>query len=354
MTYADVQSALSCAGIPLRQLQGPGHVLVTPAAGRIVAMAFTPDGPNLFWSHPQLADSELVKNHPETLVGNLGGDRLWFGPELDYFWNGVPDWANLSNYRVPSDADPGRYQFLDTESDAISLRAQVRLTVRASGERVGFTVKRTFRMAPAPIEAGAHILKEVKYVGIQTLHEIEFEPTTLKGRIDLWHLLQLPVGSLLMVPTKPCTTNCERDPLLYCGPGGWTEHPDCILWRYVGTACTKFGLSSRTLTGRSGVIASLPSGQLSLIVREFSVDHTATYADHPYGVPRSDQCFQVWDGLGFGEMEYHSPMLDAQCGPRALNESDHLWAFAGAPRLIRLLAERLLGIQAPFVKADLE
>jgi hypothetical protein len=46
-----------------------------------------------------------------------------------------------------------------------------------------------------------------------------------------------------------------------------------------------------------------------MIIRDFSVDPDAAYADHPYAIPRFDQAFQAWDGFGFGEMEFCSSGL---------------------------------------------
>jgi hypothetical protein len=347
MIYADVVSALSRLGMPMRQLDGAGHITVIPAAGRVVAMAFTPHGPNLFWSQPQLGNSEIAQNEPQKLIGGVGGDRLWFAPELDYHWNGVPDWENFFNYDVPQEADPGDYQFVDAAPDVISLRAHVQLRVRATGEPVNFEVMRAVRMTPAPIPRHDVSMKNIAYVGIETSHTVQFDSSTTKGRVDLWHLLQAPIGSWLIVPLAPCATSIDRTPVLYTAPGGrWIERSDCFLWRYAGTACTKLGLSSRALTGRTAIMRLLAPEHLCLIVRQFEVDPTARYGDHPYAETRTDQAFQLWDGLGFGEMEYHSPMLDAREGPRTLQESDFLWAFAGPPASISVLTYKLLGIQA--------
>jgi hypothetical protein len=61
-------------------------------------------------------------------------------------------------------------------------------------------------------------------------------------------------------------------------------------------------------------------------------------------LPRDDQVFQAWDGLGFGEMEYHSPVLDAERGPRNLREQDQLWAFGGSAPATAALADILLRV----------
>lgn len=117
-TYSQVVSDLEKASLPVKELHGPGAVGVTLAAGRIVALAFSKDGPNLLWTHPDL--------------GGIGGDRLWFSPELRYHWIGKPDWHGLGNYKVPADTDPGHYRFVDSEPDVVALEATGRLPVQGS------------------------------------------------------------------------------------------------------------------------------------------------------------------------------------------------------------------------------
>jgi len=127
-SFQQIIEMLSAAGVPTRQLAGGGNVAVTPVGGRIVAMAFSPSDRNLFWTNPELINADLVRNHPEKLAGGLGGDRIWFAPELDYHWRGKPDWNTCSNYEVPTSADPGAYKFVSEAADAVTLRAHIVLT----------------------------------------------------------------------------------------------------------------------------------------------------------------------------------------------------------------------------------
>ena len=342
-TYTEVISSLSRAALPLRELHGSGHVAVTTAAGRIIALAFKRNGPNLLWSNPQLSDSALTKNQPEKLVGGLGGDRLWFAPELEYHWHGVPQWDTLTNYKVPTAADPGAYTFNDAADNTIALQGTGALQSTVNGHRVGFEITRTIRMPPSPLPANVALQHQIHYAGIETSHVLRFDSDTTLGRLDLWHLLQMPVGSVLIVPLKAGSSAATQPPLSYAlSRGDWLQKPDKLLWRYGGTAGAKIGLSSRALTGRTAVLQALGTEEYCLIVRQFAVNENAPYADHPYGHPRTDQAFQAFDGMGFGEMEYHSPMLDAQSGPRELRESDQLWAFGGSQTAMSAIAEQLL------------
>jgi hypothetical protein len=352
-SYATVVTALGKASIPVKQLTGSGYVAITLAAGRVVAMAFSEDGPNLFWSNPQLTDTATLKATPEKLVGGFGGDRLWFSPEVSYHWDGRPDWATFSNYKPPAATDPGAYKFMKEGSQSVTLHAAGELPVQGTDRRVGFEVQRTIRMTEAPLRKSDPLMQGVDYVGIETSHVLKIAVSTHLGMIDLWHLLQLPAGTVLIVPIKKTASSQDAQPLTYAAPGAWIQKPDHIMWRYDGKARTKFGLSAAALTGRTALFRELEPGRWCMIVRQFPVDPKASYGDHPYGIPRSDQVFQSWDGFGFGEMEFHGPVLDAERGPRELKESDQLWAFGGSAQAITALAFRLLGVDVGYVMNSL-
>jgi hypothetical protein len=344
--YSQIVSDLEKASVPVKELHGPGAVAVTLAAGRIVALAFAKDGPNLLWTHPDLGDTALVKANPARLVGGIGGDRLWFAPELRYHWVGKPDWRGLGNYKVPADTDPGHYRFVDSEPGVVALEAKGRLPVQGSGdvpsgEYLAFRVERKIRMAQPPLALDDPLMHSVEYVGIETIHELTIQEETRTGEVDLWHLMQTPVGSILIVPLRP---GHRTQPLSYGLPGTWRATSNSVIWRIEGNTNAKIGIAAEALTGRAAMLRRLSSKQWCLIVRQFPVDVSARYGDYPDGAPRKDQVFQAWDGLGFGEMEFHSPVLDAERGPRHLREKDQLWAFGGSAQTISALADLLLQV----------
>jgi hypothetical protein len=339
--YSQIVGDLEKASVPVKELHGPGVVAVTLAAGRIVALAFSKDGPNLFWTHPDLGATGLVKANPTQLMGGIGGDRLWFGPELRYHWVGKPDWQGLGNYKVPADTDPGHYRFVDSEPGVVALEAQGRLPVQGSDQYLDFSVQRKIRMAQPPLSLDDPLMRGVRYVGIEAVHELTIQEETRIGEIDLWHVLQIPVGSILIVPLLP---GHRTQPLSYGLPGAWRTTPDSVIWRIEGNANAKIGIAAHALTGRAAILRRLSSKEWCLMVRQFPVDVSARYGDYPAGVPRDDQVFQAWDGLGFGEMEFHSPVLDAERGPRDLREKDQLWAFGGSAQAILALADTLLHV----------
>jgi hypothetical protein len=337
--YSRIVSDLGKAAIPVRELHGPGVAAITLAAGRIVALAFSKDDPNLLWTHPDLGDTALVRANG--LIGGIGGDRLWFAPELHYHWIGKPDWRRLGNYKVPADTDPGRYRFVDSEPGAVALAAEGRLPIQGTDESLAFRVERRIRMTPAPLSHDDPAMRDVQYVGIETEHELTILEETRAGEVDLWQLLQTPVDSTVIVPLR---RGHGTQPLSYGLPGDWRRTSNSLVWRITGNGNAKIGIAAQALTGRAAILRSLPSQQWCLIVRQFPVDESARYGDYPAGMPRDDQVFQAWDGLGFGEIEFHSPVLDAARGPRNLRQKDQLWAFGGSARSIAALAEALLQV----------
>ncbi len=344
-SYTAVVDHLLEASIPVRQLRADhGAVAVIPHAGRVIAMAFSPDDFNLLWTHPQLAHTELVQR-PEHLSGGLGGDRLWFSPESTYHWDGAPNWKTFENYAVPSATDPGAYRFVEDGPQRISLSAAGELTPRSqSTQRIGFTISRTIRLVEPPLDPSDSAMSGVTYVGIESSHHLRLTDSTRSGVIALWHLLQAPRGAVLVVPLERTAEQRAREPLSYALKGDWTSRADQVRWRYGGEANAKLGLSAAAVRGRSAVFHQLEPRRWCMVAREFPVHPQARYADHPYGVECADQVFQAWDGYGFGEMEFHSPAIDAEHGPRELSESDRLWAFGGAPEAISRLAAQVLGV----------
>jgi len=347
--YSSIVGYLRDAPVSIEELEGKGCVAVTLAAGRVVALAFSKDGLNLLWSNPRLSDAEIVKTAPEKLVGGLGGDRLWFSPEVDYHWDGAPDWREFANYKTPAASDPGAYAFVKVDAAAVGLHAKGVLTSHGSNQSVEFDVRRIVRMIKPPQSISDHLMRGVDYVGIETTHTLKLEDTVNAGWMDLWHLMQVPVDSVLIVPLNSKAPSKDRQPLSYGLPGSWIAKSDHIVWKFGGQARAKFGLAAAASTGRAAILRHLGEDRWCLIVRQFPTDPKAIYGDHPYGVPRRDQVFQAWDGFGFGEMEYHSPLLDVHRGPRELQESDQVWAFGGSARAIVAIAAQLLDVDIAYL-----
>lgn len=334
-TYDEVTGQLRRAGVEFRELSGPGRAAVARDAGRVAVLAFD-DGTSLLWSSPALGAPAALEDGG--LPGGFGGDRLWFGPEMPYFWSGEPDWVDFTNNSTLPEMDPGAYEFVAVSDASATLRSDVRLSPLDDGPEIRFAVERTLTLI-APPEVGAG----VEAVGVEATHRVTLAGPVPAGRLDLWHLLQIPPGSTLIVPLHPEASDADREPQSYSGPSNWVRLPDQLRWRYTGEQMAKLGVSVHALTGRSAVVRPLGGGRWLLLVRDFAADPAARYVDYPYGIPRDDQALQAWDGFGFGEMEFHGPQIVGDAGDE-YTESDRLWAFRGDAAAIAAAATTLLGV----------
>ncbi|MBI1929594.1 hypothetical protein HYR99_35775 [Candidatus Poribacteria bacterium] len=338
--YQTIVDQLRAADHRIEELTYQGRVAVSRIGGRVVGMAFSSEGENLLWSNPQLSDTELLRNHPEQLVGGIGGDRLWFAPEFAYHWEAEPDLVNFKNYKVPVNVDPGNYQIVQNDDFSIGMRLETHLTDHRDGQTVTFEVERTLMSAASPLPHNSPTMQDVNFVGIRAQHHIRVLSCPPGKCVGLWHLLQMPVGSTLIVPTRG-----QPRPLAYFNKGGWHLHSDHLRWTFGGEAAAKIGFDVNQVTGRTGVIRPLSDGRWALVIRQFPVLPGLTYCDGPSEAQAVNQMVQCWDGFGFGEMEYHSPAVGAPpIGPE-YTETALLWAFGGTGTAIERIAAELLGVR---------
>ncbi|MGY4230166.1 hypothetical protein ACVMIH_007527 [Bradyrhizobium sp. USDA 4503] len=341
-SFAATVSALEAAHIPVKTAADVGALALTTNGARLIALSLDEASENLLYTHPRLEESDLVCEHPEELPAGIGGDRLWFSPEVRYHWRGAPDWVNFSNNCVPAESDPGTYAFIDAGSSALGVAAKVALPTTDDSPPLPIEVSRFVSFADPPLSRDHALMRGVDCVGVRSDWRLELDKTARAGRVALWHILQAQIGARAIAPV---TKGGECTLTLYSPKSsGWSIHWDHVAWRFDGAANAKFGLSVRNVTGRAGVIRRLSDGRACLIVREFPFGREAAYGDHPYGVERDDQVLQLWDGFGFGELEYHSRVLDALRGPRMLAESDTIWAFVGESSAIAALGGEILNV----------
>ena len=87
------------------------------------------------------------------------------------------------------------------------------------------------------------VMQRVDYVGIETSHSLKVKSAELSGRMDLWHLLRMPVGSILIVPLNENAPANDKQPLSYGLPGRW-----------MGKAVTSYGDTMVRLMRNSGCL----------------------------------------------------------------------------------------------------
>jgi hypothetical protein len=305
--------------------------LVTVDCGRLLALATSPEKPNAFWTSPLVFQPTIpVANIP----GGMGGERLWIGPELAYFWNGVPDWSGFSNYQKQLDIDPGAHRIVEDGSTVVELHSSMALKSYTDGASPSLHVRRRIEITSPPFNHPGLLSAAVRLT-----HECRFAAETAEGIVDVWQILQVPTGSRMLAPLR-----AAEEPLPYGKRGGWVVEPNAVRWSFTGTESAKMGVSTRASTGLAAALVPQEDGEAQLVVRSFEAHHALSYADHPHGIPREDQVFQAWDGFGFGELEVRSPALDARFQRSLLTENE-IWVFSGAMEAINELGLTAFGMR---------
>jgi hypothetical protein len=332
------------------QLPGNGVLALTPAGARVAALTFSEDEESLFFAHPALESCDAKTLDLDDLVGGIGGDRLRFAPEFAYAWKTPErDLVKFSNYAVQAAEDPAEYALTRTRTGA-RFEASPRLVDYRTGDSVEFAVRRDVNpldAAPCALPSG------VRFCGYRLEHSVEMSADTRAAErmprpVGLWSLLQMPAGTTLLVPTRG-----PAKPMRYFNAGMWTQSRDVVRWTLNGQTQSKIGFDWTQLTGRAAALRRVSNERWALIVRQFALRPGAYYPDAPTLEQAGGQVVQLWDGFGFGELEYHTPAVGPAPLPGSLQDVSELWAFDGGRDAIRGLGRELLGVD-PSVPALLK
>ena len=194
-------------------------ITVDPTSGRVLQASL--HGRDAFW----VAD--------EPRGWNVGGDRLWLGPERDWFWLGEGR-DDLSRHVVPPEIDPGKWDVVHQRDDRIDLVLTARLRDRNTG-----TVSRV------AVERSITVLTDTRYA-------IEYETETVlhvySGQpVDLWSVVQVPLGGTLEIGLRgPFAYHDELAPI---DPGRFTLSENSAAIRLDGKQLGKIGVAGDLVAG---------------------------------------------------------------------------------------------------------
>ncbi len=347
ITYDQMTARLDENGLQYGELplENGGRLLITARGGRI--FAFLPGrDESLFWANPAFDSAEAFRAFLDADDWNLGGERVWIAPEIQFrvrdradFWNSL---------FLPEGVDPGRYTLTESAPGEWMLFEQdLELEAHniASG-RVTLHIGRTIRAAPDPLRNVPGVDREgVTYAGYE--HMIGLTKADRQNPImaESWDLIQLYAGGNMLIPASP-----EAAPTDYFEPvddAHQTIAPDHIRLRITGDRRYKVGYKAAHVFGR--LAYHLPAGdEAVLMVRNFPNDPSSVYMEEPADRPGVRGCsVHVYNdgGMfgGFGEMECNGRTI----GPARPSSRDTfaLWLYAGPAPQIASIARHLLGVE---------
>ncbi len=318
------------------------EVLLLPYGGRVLGLFPPGSGENFYWTNPAL-DSESAARafYASKDWHNSGGDRTWLAPEIDVFFT---DYPRLDQYFQPRQLDPGDYQ-VERRNGRPWMVNRLKLRLSRSGKEV------TLEMAKAVAPAANPLRHDrggdwggLEYAGYTQFNSLAMLSSPEDGTVGLWHLIQMPHGGDLLIPTygrsQPRRIMGDiPDEDLVVGEG-------LIRYRMRQAGEHKISVRAAGATGRVGYLYER-KGQWSLILRNFVVNPSGEYIDVPWDDPQdfgySTQACNVNGRWGqFSELEYHAPAIGQGTGLARCEDSSQVWAFRGPKEPILAVVRRLV------------
>jgi len=282
-----------------------GKIHLLPERGRVLGLEV--NGHAALWSPKE-----------SSAAWNLGGERLWLGPESEWFWKKT-DKVDFANYQVPPPLDPDDWTVTGTGDGWCHAEVSLTLTNAGGQDRsLSLALRRQFSLlTDGNMAAGG------SSIGIQTVTTVNILGGTPGVAVDLWSILQVPLGGEMQVPLLKAPT--VRNYFSPCPPEETSAHDLLLSLKIRGTNIFKIGLPPEEVAGRINYVRPVEGGHI-VIARSFPVHPGMHYCDAPLGDQGSQgdaAQFFCDDGSfgGFGEMEHRSPAIICGQGPQTLSET---------------------------------
>jgi hypothetical protein len=353
---ATVETRLAERGIASRRIRvgTDAHIVVSGYGSRVYGPFFGA-GASEAWIPEAFGDPTAFAALHESGAWNVGGDRVWIGPEIEYM---IPDRDRYwDTYDMPVAMDPATHVFAGDATEPtmhrhLRLRGHQRSLADHTDVYGSLDLGIRIRATPNPLRelslAGG---EDVSYGGYRTeLTLSQSSGTALDA--ESWMLLQVRAGGTALVAGAPRMRVTD-----YYEPVG-----DLLAPRRGGVAVSltgadrfKIGFAAPHVSGRMAYLRDLADGDAALVVRSSSVWPGFDYAEEPDFLPghRGDALHMYNDdgGLGgFAELEARGTPIAAVRGgdgsTRPVTDRFLTWWFRGPRSVLAEIAEHLGHVDA--------
>ena len=320
--------SLNTMGIQYAVLESgaDGAVLVLPEYGRVLGVWSHWRGDNALWVNPEFLRLLRIGAKADEWM-NPGGDRVWLGPEEEFFPNDA---------EVPPALDPGRFE---GAADKTAYRMENRGETRAwkTGARVTFKITRTVRPLDEERLAGMWGTTWLRQSGYQEEAALEVSSDSPVSTW-LWNITQVRAGAEVRIPLRP---DAESSCLSRLPPEAVLIAKGCALMTLRGGRAQKVGFAAaETRLRRIVSLEDREAGRAQLLVKDFegSDGGSGSAAEGRDGA--LVEC--RWGGQdACGEFSCASPAAGSG-GKKRLLWRTSLCAFSGRAEEVRALASRII------------
>lgn len=337
-------------GYSVLHLQNGVRIVVSQHGGRIYGPFLSENGESIFWIPAAFASPNSYAAFHVSGDWNVGGDRIWIAPEVQYNVTDRSDFWN--SYNLPAQVDPGRYQLDQSQPGQVVLTQDMTLQAYnlAHGQKQ-LHLQRLIRPAANPLrklEAFEAVDRDVVFAGYEQVITINEATNGSSLVAETWSLIQLNPGGVLLIPATPKVEYSDYyepiDETLQ------TIHPDHVRLQITGNRRYKVGYKAAHVFGRLGYFNHLEDGQAYLAVRNFFNNPSVPYAEEPAHLPgRQGHSIHVYndggDFGGFGELEVNGQTIGGASGNSSMIDQLLLWLYVGAAEQVKEIAVHLLGVE---------
>ncbi len=328
------------------ELQDDICAIITERGGRLLG-PFYKRGNSLFWVNDALQSPDKFKDWLASADWNMGGERIWIAPEIQY---NIADRSDFwGSYDLPPQMDPGHYQ-LEAFEDSVQLRQQLTLTAHNLADGVKtLQVTMRFRQVRDPLQhlsTYEKLLDGVIFAGYE--QNVTLKETSSDNIMSAsWNLVQLNPGGRLLIPASP-----QLESTIYFGNP--PEDAVRVQQRHLNIQLDaqnqfKVGYKAVHVCGRMGYLNQKDADRSCLLVRSFYNNPSSVYVEEPPDKPgQQGDSIHVYNGGGqfgaFGEMECQGQTIGGETGRSKSIDNFIMWVYLGPLASIEAIANHLLGI----------
>lgn len=316
--------------------------LILERGGRIFGPFFG-DEEGTLWMSGEWKDTERMRLLLEKTEWNVGGDRVWIGPEIDYH---IHNRANPEeSMHIPKGVDPGHYRLKSGKRGCtLKLRARLRSYHHMTGV-IQLQLKKTIMPAANPLRElpdFAALMDGVDYAGYT--QELRLQKRG-KPAAEAWNITQIKTPALILIPASSELAFAD-----YYEPVDktiLTVRDGAVRLLASGARRYKIGLKAAHTRGD---IVSIQEGDgvSALIIKRFFNNPSASYAEEPAAHPgEKGMSIHVYndDGAlgGFAELECN--LTPAPAGRSVAAGEVVNWFFRGEKQRLNRIAEILTGVK---------
>ncbi|PKM52132.1 MAG: hypothetical protein CVV02_03860 [Firmicutes bacterium HGW-Firmicutes-7] len=333
----------------LMTLQNNLKIVITKRGGRIFGPFQTEESDSILWMNKAFLKADDFKNYLSSGNWNLGGDRMWIAPEIQF---SVKDrkhfWDSL---KTPEQIDPGNYTLIRSNENKCVLEQEMSLDAyNLSTGTKSLCLKRSISQCENPLRSLKgydQFMEKVVFAGYE--QEVELKDTDKNDILaEAWNLTQLNPGGFLYVSTLPCVQYVD-----YYQPIDSNYQlisDNHVRLKITGDRQYKVGYKSAHVFGRLAYYNEMENGNVCLMIRNFFNNPSSFYSEEP-PEKLDDNGYSVHvynDGGnsgGFGELECNAQTIGKGTGKISSIDQMQSWFYIGAKVEIEQILYNLMGIK---------